>query len=395
MPTTSGWLVTVAALGAVGVGRFFGIAELFVIGAGLAASVLWAVVSVTLRRPDLSVTRTIEPERVTAGEPARSELVLRNAGRTRSAALLVTEAVGRTSSARMRIGPLAAGDRVVAAYRIPTSRRGRVPIGPTVVVRHDALGLAATTATVTGVDDVVVAPPTVTVAMPAVGAGTLGRELAATAGRLGPGEFHALRAYVPGDEVRSVDWKASARTDDLVVREHRTPDLRRCVVVLDRSDGPSGSGSTNSDQGDDAFELAIVIAASLVRSAATARLSTRFVTGGGIDLRGPDVADRTLDVLATAELGPRLDDTYRDPTDELGLLVLVTSGPGPSAWSGSAADPTLTTVRIFTGPHPGVDGSPADRSVTVDAPTLAAFTDAWARLVSDAAPGPRGRSDQR
>ncbi|MFZ8999381.1 MAG: DUF58 domain-containing protein, partial [Ilumatobacteraceae bacterium] len=237
--------------------------------------------------------------------------------------------------------------------------------------------------------------PQPAVAMPAVGAGTLGRELAATAGRLGPGEFHALRAYVPGDEVRSVDWKASARTDDLVVREHRTPDLRRCVVVLDRSDGPSGSGSTNSDQGDDAFELAIVIAASLVRSAVTARLSTRFVTGGGIDLRGPDVADRTLDVLATVELGPRLDDTYRDPTDELGLLVLVTSGPGPSAWSGPAADPTLTTVRIFTGPHPGVDGSPADRSVTVDAPTLAAFTDAWARLVSDAAPGPPGRSDQR
>ncbi len=47
--------------------------------------------------------------------------------------------------------------------------------------------------------------------MPELGDGILGRHLLAQSVRLGPGEFHSLREYVPGDEPRTIHWRASAR----------------------------------------------------------------------------------------------------------------------------------------------------------------------------------------
>ncbi|MBC9734023.1 DUF58 domain-containing protein [Nocardioides marmotae] len=43
-------------------------------------------------------------------------------------------------------------------------------------------------------------------------------------------DFSDLRAYVPGDEVADIDWKASARHGDLLVKRHVAE--RRAVVVL-------------------------------------------------------------------------------------------------------------------------------------------------------------------
>ncbi len=50
--------------------------------------------------------------------------------------------------------------------------------------------------------------------------------------RLGQGtEFESLRAYVPGDEMAKVDWKASAKQQKLVVRNHQ-PERRQSVLVV-------------------------------------------------------------------------------------------------------------------------------------------------------------------
>jgi uncharacterized protein (DUF58 family) len=50
--------------------------------------------------------------------------------------------------------------------------------------------------------------------------------------RLGEGrEVDALRAYRPGDDVRQVDWKASARRGELVSREY-TPEKNQVVLLL-------------------------------------------------------------------------------------------------------------------------------------------------------------------
>ncbi|GAA5229723.1 DUF58 domain-containing protein [Arthrobacter cryoconiti] len=48
-------------------------------------------------------------------------------------------------------------------------------------------------------------------------------------------EFDSLRDYVRGDDVRSIDWRATARRQDLVVRTWRPERDRRVVIVLDTS----------------------------------------------------------------------------------------------------------------------------------------------------------------
>jgi uncharacterized protein (DUF58 family) len=44
----------------------------------------------------------------------------------------------------------------------------------------------------------------------------------------------SLREYLPNDDLRSVDWKATARSRGLIVREFAAEDDRKVTVVLDR-----------------------------------------------------------------------------------------------------------------------------------------------------------------
>jgi uncharacterized protein (DUF58 family) len=46
-------------------------------------------------------------------------------------------------------------------------------------------------------------------------------------------EFHELREYRPGDSIRAVDWKATARRARLISREHRDEQDQQIVFLLD------------------------------------------------------------------------------------------------------------------------------------------------------------------
>jgi len=48
-------------------------------------------------------------------------------------------------------------------------------------------------------------------------------------------EFDSLRQYVIGDDVRSIDWRATARRADVVVRTYRPERDRRVFIALDTS----------------------------------------------------------------------------------------------------------------------------------------------------------------
>ncbi len=48
-------------------------------------------------------------------------------------------------------------------------------------------------------------------------------------------EFDSLREYVPGDDVRTIDWMATARHADVIVRTFRPERDRRLMLVLDTS----------------------------------------------------------------------------------------------------------------------------------------------------------------
>ncbi len=82
-------------------------------------------------------------------------------------------------------------------------------------------------------------------------------------------EFDSLREYVVGDDVRSIDWRATARRADVVVRTWRPERDRRVVIVLDTgrtSAGRVGVDPTARDPGgwprlDWSMDAALLLAA--------------------------------------------------------------------------------------------------------------------------------------
>ncbi|MDT5362203.1 MAG: hypothetical protein QOC69_3965 [Mycobacterium sp.] len=63
-------------------------------------------------------------------------------------------------------------------------------------------------------------------------------------------EFDSLREYVIGDDVRSIDWRATARRSDVVVRTWRPERDRRVVIVLDTGRTSAGRVGVDPTAGD-------------------------------------------------------------------------------------------------------------------------------------------------
>jgi uncharacterized protein (DUF58 family) len=345
--TRQGVAVIGAGLLAMSVGRVFGIIELYVIACAFLASVVAALCYVRLRRPRVEADRWIHPSVLIAGDTGHVDIRLHHAGRIGSASFVLEEPVVRTMTedhvARLPVGALQPGTVSSSGYRVSTTERGVIGLGPLQLVFGDVLGIARSTTPIADADEIVVAPRTLPIDMPELGRGTLGRSLLESSRRLGPGDFHGLRQYATGDEPRIIHWRASARTDDLMVKEFTVEGLHRCTVVFDPSPGAHASSA--------GFERGVTAAASLVASAMRAGLTTRFVTGGGIDLRGPEVVHTTQRVLARIEpTDAALAPFDTDMADGLVLVVVVTGSRLAASWRASQAmsDPTITRVLVAT-----------------------------------------------
>ena len=320
MITRHGWTAIVAAVACFAIGRVFGLIELYVLGVGIIIALLVAVISVQRRLPPLNVRRIVSPSMVSVGEPARVDIQLANLGRQASPYLQLWEPVGNNGGAPMQLAKLGPGQAASAAYRVPTSRRGLVRTGPLRALRRDVLGLTERTTTLAGTEEVLIVPHTIALPFPSVGSsGRLGQHLRMKSwGQTGT-EFHSLREYQRGDDIRRINWKASARATSLIVRETALEGIRRCTVVLD---------TTASEYTNGSFEQAVIAAASITASSAHAGVNTRFATNE-IDLRGPDVAANALRWLATVEPAkdmPEMVTINSGMSEGMGLLVVVTGG---------------------------------------------------------------------
>jgi uncharacterized protein (DUF58 family) len=94
-------------------------------------------------------------------------------------------------------------------------------------------------------------------------------------------EFDSLREYVVGDDVRSIDWRATARRNDVVVRTWRPERDRHVVIVLD-------TGRTSAGRVGDVPKLDSALDAALLLTA----LATR--AGDRVDLLAYDHQVRTF-----------------------------------------------------------------------------------------------------
>ncbi len=81
-------------------------------------------------------------------------------------------------------------------------------------------------------------------------------------------EFDSLREYVEGDDVRSIDWRATARSGEVVVRTWRPERDRHIVIVLD-------TGRTSAGRVGDAPRLDAAMDAALLLAALASRAGDR------------------------------------------------------------------------------------------------------------------------
>ncbi|MFB7714647.1 DUF58 domain-containing protein [Streptomyces sp. NPDC056105] len=107
-------------------------------------------------------------------------------------------------------------------------------------------------------------------------------------------EFDSLREYVPGDDTRSIDWRATARQSTLAVRTWRPERDRHILLVLD-------TGRTSAGRVGDAPRLDASMDAALLLGALASRAGDR------VDLLAYDRRIRTLvQGRAAGELLPAL-----------------------------------------------------------------------------------------
>jgi uncharacterized protein (DUF58 family) len=321
MPTIRGWICLGFGVGAIALGRFFGLSEMYVIGAVLLALVFVAVLVAVFRPLRLGVGRSITPSRMHVGTTGRVEVAVRN-GSSRSPVIRMTDRVQGTNGAQLFISPLNADETTKAAYRLPTERRGLVTVGPVDFESIDAFGLAIRRFNAPSVGQMVVYPEVIPLP-PAPPSPASERRSASDQPQFIGGrseEFHALRAYVPGDDVRRVNWAASARHDDLIVREDEAPTQNHLTVLLDNAAFDSV----------DALDRGTSVAASILTSMRSRSDPFRLLTIDGGDtgyVLGPAGLDQALSILAMAESAERVERLGEAAVlGAQGALVLVTTG---------------------------------------------------------------------
>lgn len=322
MPTRTGWTVLFGGLTFLLAGRLFGTIEFLVVGTVGVAAVAIAVVLRRLRPSRLAIARQLTPPRVPAGEAARIDLEVINHASYRTPLLRLHDSVSGTRGVHLSLAPIdGKGGTCQGAYRLPTTRRGVLELGPIRIDDVDALGLARRSHQIDTRVRLIVHPPIEPVPAIRVPAGDdplLGQELKQSLG-LSDEEFDGLRDYVPGDDLRKIHWPSSARADELQVRQFRPPRHGRLSVVIDTrspSDDPYALDATTSVAGS--------IAAAVLRAGDATRIET--TDGRRTPLvSGQTQLDPVLEFLALLEGGSEA--IHGSVPNAPGTVVAVTANP--------------------------------------------------------------------
>ena len=251
--TPLGWIVLAAAIVSITVAAVLGWAEFAFIGATLAAAFAIAL-GFVIGRSTYEVGIELNPRRVVAGDRALGRMSVRNTG---SRAVLPTrmELPVGAGAAEFMVPRLAPGAETEELFAVPTARRALILAGPALSVRGDQVGLLRRTTEWTGQVELFVHPRTTRLAATARG---LVRDLEGqTTKTITDSDlaFHALRTYEPGDDIRNVHWRTSARTGQLMVRQYQETRRSQLLLALDAERAHFAS--------DEEFELGVSVMASI------------------------------------------------------------------------------------------------------------------------------------
>jgi uncharacterized protein (DUF58 family) len=305
------------------------------------------------------------------GRPAFAQLRVRNAGTRRQSAFTAGDRVG-AGTHEVRVRALPAGTESVLHYELPTGIRGRHQVGPLTLERRDPLGLGRAGITTGDTATLWVHPKVRPVRLPVGGHPRHHHEGVTT--ELSPHGSHDLRdvrEYAPGDEVRHLHWKATARTGRLMVRDFVDPEQPRFTVVLDTRCSPGPL-----------FEEAVDVAASLLAAAAAAGQRCRLVTPCGVDLAtlsGSQAERRLLDELCVLTAGAAPDSPLLPESRERGgILSVVAAGPVDLVPMAAVRSRYASTVAVIL----GASAPPAGATRVLLAPDAVSALRRWTEVVA-------------
>lgn len=242
-PTGRGVVVLVVTIALWALGALSGLVAALDVAAALLVVLVLSAVTTLLCGIGLRLERRIEDPRVTAPGTARVSLSLApdallsrfplGSGVVRCA---MPEALGGSGELTLR---------PQVPHLIAVRRRGEHRLGPCTVRVQDVFGLFRISrtqelpGTVIGLPRVERLDPAAMQRARLAHDGTLGAGAGQGIGEIGP----LARPYVPGDDLRRIHWRASARADRLMTREDEPLEAETAVIVLDdRRDGPARPG---------------------------------------------------------------------------------------------------------------------------------------------------------
>jgi uncharacterized protein (DUF58 family) len=179
-------------------------------------------------------------------------------------------------------------------------------------------------------------------------------------------EFDSLREYVVGDDVRSIDWRATARSQTVAVRTWRPERDRHVLLVLDTSRTSAGRVG-DAPRLDAAMDAALLLAALASRAGDRVDLlaADRRVRATVQGQTGGQLLPALVDAMAPLE--PELLEAdwaaivgaIRARTNRRSLVVLLTA-----LESASVEESLLPVLAQVTGRHQVVIASVADPAVS-------------------------------
>ncbi|MBI4559208.1 MAG: DUF58 domain-containing protein [Candidatus Hydrogenedentes bacterium] len=274
-----------------------GINLLYVVVSGLASFLILSVLvpGFTLRR--LTVTREAPPA-VQRMERFPVTVAVQNRKRFFPVVSVRIESSVRSGQSLSYIAKAHA--QTAAVFRVSErfERRGVYPLPPLKLITTFPFGLLETSVVVGDPVEVVVYPRVLALRtalfdqLPATGA------LPKVAGGGGT-EFFCLRQYLPGDELRKIAWRPSARAGTLIVRELEQETVRHAVFMFDTGRVEGLDDSDFENRFEDAVELVASLAVTLLQREYSVSLVTP--TAQVEDGEGKMQIKRILEFLARVQ----------------------------------------------------------------------------------------------
>jgi uncharacterized protein (DUF58 family) len=187
----------------------------------------------------------------------------------------------------MNLGP---GQSTKISYYVRCPLRGYYTLGPVSVRYRNSFNLFVNESKIDSRSDVTVFPQVRDIEETLLKSDVPNMYTGATTLKTpGPGmEFYSLREYVPGDSFRSINWKAFAKTGELMVNEKTRDAVTDVFIILDTRD-VTRVGTVLKNP----LEMGTVAAASVSSHFLKRRDSVALVTyGSKMDYLGPETGDK-------------------------------------------------------------------------------------------------------